>query len=176
MSATVDGRRDHRHHDPAKHVKALRFGLCWVCGQATGQWKAFAMTAAAVSAGVSAVAAQHRDCAVYTVQSCPHMTTPGHVRASGGVSTGVALVVTTRRARTVHTGQGPCILLGVPHSTSWFAGGHQVQPDEVKPYLVAHRERLRQAIAAAGDPAGTGTLVSQELGAVDVLLTRVNRA
>ena len=123
------GGRDCRFVDQAKHIQALRFGLCWICGKPGGVHKAFALCPTAALAGVSAVPGQHRDCAFYAASGCPHLLTP-----DADDLPPVCVVVITRRSKVLR-GSSPRVLLGQVSRLWWFLRGTAAEPAEVAAWL-----------------------------------------
>lgn len=79
------GVRDFRVMDSAKWKDALRFDLCWVCGQKRGRRATFV---SGPMCGISRTSSEppcHRECAVYSATACPFLTRPKMDRREGGL-------------------------------------------------------------------------------------------
>jgi hypothetical protein len=70
------GARDLRVADAEKRVRAVKRGLCWVCGQTLGVRKAFVIGPMCVVNRVTSEPPSHLDCARYSVVACPFLTKP----------------------------------------------------------------------------------------------------
>lgn len=142
--AWIDGQPDHRIVDTPKLGQAVRFRLCWLCGQALGRYLACVIGPMCAVNRVTAEPPCHRDCAVYAAQACPFLTTPSMRRRTsnlpagraeaGGVAIlrnpGVALVWVTRKV-TPFNADGVLFDLGDPTETLWFAEGRRATREEV---------------------------------------------
>ena len=62
--------------DPVKRMKCIRAGLCWVCGEPLGTYKAFVLGPMCIVNRVTSEPPCHRECAEYTVKACPFLTKP----------------------------------------------------------------------------------------------------
>jgi hypothetical protein len=146
--AWVDGQPDFRVIGPDRIRDALRFKLCWLCGQSMGRYSTFVIGPMCAVNRVSAEPPSHRDCAIYAAQACPFLANPDRRRRESqlpdGVSNpagemirrnpGVTLVWTTK-AFTVwnpRDGRGVLIDIGEPHEALWFSHGRAATRDEVE--------------------------------------------
>ncbi|MGV9913430.1 hypothetical protein [Streptomyces tendae] len=75
----VDGQPDHRLVRPGGIRDAVRFGLCFLCGDHLGTYQTFIVGPMCVTNRVSAEPPAHKDCAQYAAQACPFLTHP-HMR------------------------------------------------------------------------------------------------
>src|ERR1700758_1867839 len=62
--------------DPAKRMKAVRVGLCWICGEPLGRFRCFIVGTMCCVNKISAEPPCHRDCAEYAVKACPFLRNP----------------------------------------------------------------------------------------------------
>lgn len=146
FAATIRGVPDFRVVKPGGHIDALRFKLCWICGQHTGAHAAFVIGPMCAINRVSAEPPSHRDCAQYAAQACPFLATPAMKRRerhlpegtmpAAGVSIprnpGVALVWVTRRWNVYRDPKGlPLFKIGSPEQTFWYAEGRDATRAEV---------------------------------------------
>lgn len=150
-----DGTPDFRVIRAGGIADALRFDLCWVCGQQRGRHAAFVIGPMCAVNRTTAEPPSHLPCAVYSARACPFLSTPtmhrrdrglaekGVVAASGRTllrNPGVALVWSSK---TWHTYQVPAAAaaagvrpgllfdVGDPTSWSWWAQGRPATHDEV---------------------------------------------
>lgn len=72
----VDGQPDHRVVRPGGITDAVRFNVCFLCGQTLGGYKAFLLGPMCTINRVSAEPPSHKDCAVYAARACPFLTHP----------------------------------------------------------------------------------------------------
>lgn len=135
----IDGKPEFRMVRPERIVEAVRKGLCWVCGQPLGRFRAFTIGPMCAVNRVSADPPSHRDCAFYAAVVCPFLSNPRAVRRTTGQpdesvgrlaeppgvmirrNPGVALVWVTRRYQIEPEGAGVLFRLGDPEETLWFA-------------------------------------------------------
>lgn len=165
-----DGSRDFRIADQRKHLDALRFKLCWVCGGNLGRYAAFVIGPMCAVNRISAEPPSHLDCAVYSAKVCPFLATPQMKRREGGKpdglveaagvtitrNPGVALVWTTRQYRIFRPEMGAAGYLcdiGEPTSLQWFAEGRAANRAEVIASMESGLPALRDACQQDDDPA-----------------------
>ena len=126
---------------------ALRFELCWVCGRHRGRHAAFVIGPMCAVNRVSAEPPAHLECALYSAQACPFLTTPAMRRRERGLdemgvvdpagemiprNPGVALVWSSRSWSTFPDPDGHLRLdIGDPTATSWWAHGRPATREEV---------------------------------------------
>ncbi|MEU7323328.1 hypothetical protein ABZ682_22675 [Streptomyces griseoviridis] len=77
--AYVDGQPDHRVVRPGGIRDAVRFSLCWLCGDVLGSYRTFVVGPMCTINRVSAEPPGHKDCSEYAAQACPFLTHP-HMR------------------------------------------------------------------------------------------------
>lgn len=170
--ARIDGEPDHRIGDPVKLVRAIRFKLCWVCGEALGQFRTFVIGPMCAVNRVTAEPPTHRECAEYSVKACPFLTRPymrrreaqmpyGVVDAAGCMirrNPGVMVLWTTRDYK-IFIPRGdrmPLFKLGDPTDCEWWTEGRIANLSEVQaafdgglPALVSVAEREGAAAVQA---------------------------
>jgi hypothetical protein len=141
----IDGKPEFRIADGRKLRDAVRFDLCWICGEHRGRNVSFVIGPMCAVNRVSAEPPAHRDCAIYSAQRCPFLANPAMRRRErhlpedaavpAGISIprnpGVALVWSTRDYRIVPADGGVLFHLGDPLETLWFAHGRPATRDEV---------------------------------------------
>lgn len=158
-----DGVPDFRVADSGKLADAIRFGLCWVCGQRTGRTVAFVIGPMCAVNRISAEPPAHRDCAVYSARRCPFLSRPTMQRRDRGLpehvdpagvmverNPGVALVWTTRSHKPFRAPGGVLFNLGEPVETLWFAHGRPASRDEVLASIESGFPLLRAAADVDG--------------------------
>ncbi|MGW5477638.1 hypothetical protein [Streptomyces sp. NPDC004008] len=141
--AWIDGTPDFRVIGEGKLDEAIRFRVCWLCGQPLGANAAFVIGPMCAVNRVSAEPPSHRDCADYATRACPFLITPRMRRrdtalpdAAGepdGImirrNPGVAVVWVSRTWRLQ-----PRLRLwtvGDPAEVRWYAEGRPATRDEV---------------------------------------------
>ena len=171
--AWVDGKPEFRAMDAEKWMKAVRFKLCWVCGDKLGVYKTFV---AGPMCGINRTSGEppcHLECAQWSSRNCPFLSNPKQARRDlEGVSLadaagfalernpGVTLLWTTKTYSVFDDGHGkPLITFGEPESVEWIAEGR-----------AAKREEILRSIAT-GLPA-LMALAQQQEGAVKELIAR----
>lgn len=150
FASWIAGQPDFRVADGRNLARALKYGLCWVCGNPFrhGEDRAFVIGPMCAVNRVSAEPPSHRDCAVYSATMCPFLVKPGMVRRDrhlpagtqepAGVmltrNPGVALVWVTgwRSWSKRDDGAGGLLFhIGDPVEALWFAQGREATRDEV---------------------------------------------
>lgn len=169
--AWIDGQPDHRIVDPAKKQDAITYGLCWVCGQPNGAYKAFAIGPMCTINRIDAEPPAHRECATYAATTCPFLTRPNMVRREngkpdgvvdpGGImctrNPGVVAVWVTKTFQIWPTRTGPIWRLGDPTEVRWYAQGRAATRAEVDESIRSGMPELRGE-AEKGGPAGLAAL------------------
>lgn len=147
----IDGEPEFRIMDGEKFVRALRFGLCWVCGQAMGAYKAFTIGPMCAVNRISSEPPSHRECAEFSARACPFLSRPHARRREGGIpddaspaghmirrNPGVALVWITKQFDRVKTDNGPSRVgntlfqIGDPTEILCFTEGRPSTPEEIR--------------------------------------------
>ena len=78
--AWVDGEPEFRAADGRKWMNAVSRGLCWVCGQQLGSYRAFVLGPMCGITRTTAEPACHRECAQWSIENCPFLARPHMVR------------------------------------------------------------------------------------------------
>jgi hypothetical protein len=172
--AFIDGAPDHRIALGDRFAEALRFKLCWVCGQRLGSFLSFVIGPMCSVNRVTTEPPCHKDCAVYSARVCPFLTTPRMRRRDSGKpaeaanpggtmitrNPGVTLVWTTRSYRLESDGEGGRLLrIGASTETLWFAEGRPATRTEVLESIESGLPILR-ASAEQDGPAALAELES----------------
>lgn len=143
----VDGKPEFRAMDLEKWARAVRFKLCWVCGQRVGRYMTFV---AGAMCGINRTSAEppcHMDCAEWSARNCPFLSNPEMIRrvdemvpaagtCVGGIplmrNPGVAMLWTTDTYSVLPDGMGGKILhMGEPISVDWYACGKKATREQV---------------------------------------------
>lgn len=143
----IDGEPDFRVVDPEKIVRALRLGLCWVCGETIGSRRvAFTIGPMCAVNRTSGEPPAHVDCADYSARACPFLSRPHAKRRTNDLpedgafhpaalqrNPGVALVWITRRWTAFRSPVGGILFdVGEPTETRWYAEGRPATRAEVE--------------------------------------------
>jgi hypothetical protein len=173
--AWIDGQPDFRIIRTNGVADALRYELCWVCGQSRGRHAAFVIGPMCAVNRITAEPPSHLPCAVYSARACPFLSTPtmhrrdrgltekGAIPAAGTTilrNPGVALVWSSRTWHTftvptsaVKAGlaqPGSLIDVGEPTSWSWWAEGRPATHDEVDASIQSGMPLLMDQAVAQG--------------------------
>jgi hypothetical protein len=139
------GEPDFRVADHHKLARALRFDLCWLCGQKLGRAKCFVI---GPMCGVNRTTAEppcHRDCAEYAIAACPFLAKPrmrrnekdlpDDTRAPGGFmirrNPGCVLLWITHVYSVIRTSGGPLMKIGEPLEIVAYAEGRRATWEEL---------------------------------------------
>jgi hypothetical protein len=167
FAAVVDGVPDFRVIRPDGIRDALRFDLCWVCGQQRGRHAAFVIGPMCAITRTTAEPPSHLPCAQYSARACPFLTTPVMTRRRGtaglpegtanpaGImldrNPGVACVWSSRTWRTKGDGRGGLLIdVGDPTSVLWYAQGRAATHDEVDASIQSGTPALMDLAVADG--------------------------
>lgn len=174
-----DGTRDFRIADRERHIDALRFRLCWICGGRLGANVAFVIGPMCAVNRISAEPPGHFGCADYSALVCPFLATPQMVRREAGKpegllepagfglkrNPGVALVWVTRsfRWRRASLGEpGYLCTLGEPIEVLWYANGRAATREEILASMESGLPSLQEACQFDDDPADSLAVVDRE--------------
>lgn len=144
----IDGEPDHRVIDRLYMPRAIKFNLCWTCGQPMGVFRTFVLGPMCCVNRVSAEPPSHFDCAQYSVKGCPFLSKPHMHRRDAGLpdsasvgemnmrNPGVMCLWTTRTFKPVRMTASdgmPGLLfdVGEPTSMSWWREGREATRAEV---------------------------------------------
>lgn len=145
--AWVDGEPEFRAADGRKFADAVRAGLCWVCGQATGKYRTFVIGPMCTITRTTAEPPSHKDCAVFSALACPFLTKPRMVRRENDLPEDIrntaghmfernpgvcALWTVTKDFFTFWDGRGGVLIeVPEPESVEWYAEGRPATRAEV---------------------------------------------
>ena len=137
---------DFRVMDEAKRVTCSTDHLCWVCGGKMGVHKCFVTGPMCCINRTSAEPPSHYECALYSVQVCPFLTTPRMTRRESGLpdnvlepdgiaiyrNPGVSAIWVTRSYYHISTGDaGFLFRMGPAERVEWYAEGRKATRDEI---------------------------------------------
>lgn len=163
----IHGVPDFRVMGAAKVIDAVRFKLCWVCGQRVGRYVTFTVGPMCAVNRTSPEPPAHQECAEFSVQRCPFLTTPAMVRRErhlpdgvtdpAGVmlkrNPGVALLWITRDFRVRRTPTGPLFAFGEPVSVQWWAQGRTATRAEIVASIDSGLPALRALVDSTAEQA-----------------------
>lgn len=125
--------------------EAVQRGLCWVCGTLRGREAAFVIGPMCAINRISAEPPSHRECAKYSADACPFLSTPHMRRRERGLpedrvnpagvaimrNPGVACVWFSRRPTMERAPGGVLFNIGEPSRVLWRAHGREATRAEV---------------------------------------------
>jgi hypothetical protein len=169
--AFIDGKPDFRVVAPGKLARALRAGLCWVCGRgfAGGEDRAWLIGPMCAVNLVTPEPPSHLGCAVWSAENCPFLTTPNMTRRDRHLPAGTVepagimirrnpgasvVWVTGYRAWKAERGSdGYLFRLGPAKRALWFACGREATLAEALASIDSGLPLLAQMAAADGPEA-----------------------
>jgi hypothetical protein len=167
--AEVDGKPDFRVMDPHKMSEALRFRLCFVCGQRLNvAASTFVVGPMCVINHVSGEPPNHLACAEWSVKACPFLTKPAKERREtnlpegveeglGGImikrNPGVAALVTARAWVIEPVHNGIVMRFRDISRVTWWAEGRIATRSEVLESIATGLPALRAVAEEEGDRA-----------------------
>jgi hypothetical protein len=154
-----DGEPIFQAMDGDKLFRAVRDGLCWICGGKLGRFRASVIGPMCAITRISAEPQSHPDCATFAARNCPFLANPqarrlpekrwpeGRVAMAGVAierNPGVALVWIERAPTTpIKVGKGRLFQLGDPERVEWYAHGRMASAYEVKASIISGLPLLR---------------------------------
>ncbi|WP_328434516.1 hypothetical protein [Streptomyces sp. NBC_00425] len=151
----VDGQPDHRLVRPGGIRDAVRFNLCFLCGDTLGAFQTFTVGPMCSINRVTAEPPGHRDCAEYAVKACPFLTHP-HMRRRPDLPEDTvdpdgdmdprnpgACITWTVRSWSKKPGM-QLFDLGEPTSVGWWKEGRPATYTEALDALVAGHDALAE--------------------------------
>jgi hypothetical protein len=138
-------RPDFRYANSDFRVLAFKRGLCWICGEALGVHRIYAIGPMCVINRTTSEPASHRECAEFSAKACPFLIRPRMRRigfdedephvVSGHLierNPGCVCLYETRKAKAFRPeGGGWLIRLGEPDRVDWWAEGRQATRAEI---------------------------------------------
>lgn len=174
-----EGEPDFRVADTRKLGLAIRAGLCWVCGEKLGAYKAFLIGPMCAVNRVTSEPPNHSECAIFSAQACPFLTRP-HMRRNkselpeetknpAGIfverNPGCACVWVTKTFNVFRPhagGDGILLRLGDPTSVLWFAEGKQATREQVLASIDSGYPLLEREAREDTDPAAAVKALARE--------------
>lgn len=141
-----DGTRDFRIASAEKKHKAVRYQLCWVCGQKLGTYKAFVIGPMCAVNRNTAEPPCHLECAHFSAIACPFLSKPRMKRNEKGLedvgavdpagvfltrNPGCTCLWVTKTFRIRPTGPDWLISLGEPTDVRWFCQSQEATRAQV---------------------------------------------
>jgi hypothetical protein len=168
--AWIDGKPDFRIIREGGIEEAHGLGLCWLCGQPLGAYRAFVIGPMCAVNRVAAEPPSHRECAEYAARVCPFLTRPNMRRRDTGKpdyainpagiaitrNPGVALVWVVKKYQRFSDSNGGFLFdVGEPVETLWYAEGRSATRDEVMASIDSGLPLLRDMAEQEGPRALT---------------------
>jgi hypothetical protein len=154
-----DGKPMTQAANPMKNLLAHKKGKCWCCAEAMGTYKAFVIGPMCMINRISSEPPSHRECAEYTVRTCPFLTKPAMKRNPADVpgkelpagymierNPGVCLIWITK---TYEVFEG-LYHVGEPLDLSFWREGRPATRDEIMHSIETGIPLLKQAAALQG--------------------------
>lgn len=173
----VDGKPEFRAMDAMKWRRAVKEGLCWVCGIPLGRHRVFVIGPMCAVNRTTSEPPCHLECAVWSAINCPFLSRPKMVRredeainnamvaeGSAGLAItrnpGVALLWVTHRGgyaldRVGGGGTGYLFALEAPDRVLWYCEGRDATRAEVEASIDSGIEILRETAKVDGPDALT---------------------
>jgi hypothetical protein len=160
------GDPDFRITEPMKIITCYTEGLCWVCGNKMGVYKCFVSGPMCCINKVSSEPPSHYECAHYSVQVCPFLTTPKMVRRETGLpnigepsgipiyrNPGVAAIWVTRSYHHFEDGRGGFLFrMGPAERVEWYAEGRKATRQEIMDAIESGYPKLVELAELDGRP------------------------
>jgi hypothetical protein len=172
------GTPDFRVMNMDRWLRCWKAGLCWVCGEKLGVYKAYVIGPMCAVTRTTSEPGSHLECAVYSAQACPFLSNPKMKRGSEvkelpansqepvgffiSRNPGVACIWVTKSATRFKAHNGTLITLGDPEAVHWFAHGRAATCEEVMASIESGYPALLSVAEMEGD------------GAVEELMARRN--
>lgn len=168
--AYVDGIPDFRCSDAGKFARAVRESRCWMCGEALGAYKVFAIGPMCAVNRVTAEPPNHLECVEYAVRACPWLAEPKRRRREKDMpeeqlgspgemikrNPGVTLLWSTKKFRPFRAdggGGGIMFQLGDPERLSWWCRARPATREEIADSIESGIPLLRASAAEDGPEA-----------------------
>lgn len=154
----VDGKPDFRLTDVRKIMHALKDGLCWICGERIGKYRAFVSGPMAALNSIAAEPPSHEICAKFAVKACPFLLHPKAKRREAGMTElgtemsehgddrnpGVSLLWVTQDFTVHQTKNSLLFEMGRPDVLTWWRGGRPATREEARMALAESHAVARE--------------------------------
>jgi hypothetical protein len=188
---TGEGTPDFRVFDTRKMKLAIDHNLCTICGEPLGVWKCFVIGPMCAITRTISEPPSHRECSVFSAQSCPFLTNPRMVRNEKGMieegqlrdglveaagiplqrNPGVCCVWVTKSFRMFRPHQGrPGVLfsIGRPEQVVWYCEGRRATRAEVMASIDSGYPTLEQIARQEGPDALAALQTQREVAMATV--------
>lgn len=162
------GDPDHRVVRPNGIPEAIDRKICWTCGTPLCRDIAFVIGPMCAVNRISAEPPSHRECARYSADACPFLSTPHMRRRERGLpedrvdpagvailrNPGVACLWFTTRYKIIRAPGGQLFELGDPSRVAWRARGRPATREEIMASIDSGYPLLEDAARNDPDPDG----------------------
>lgn len=156
--------------------EAVNRGLCWVCGTLRGREAAFVIGPMCTINRISAEPPSHRECAKYSADACPFLSTPSMTRRERGLpedyadpagtacwrNPGVVAVWFSRRPTVEPAPGGVLFGIGEPSRVLWRCQGREATRAEVLASINSGYPLLQGECQKDRDPARSLALLDEQ--------------
>lgn len=156
--------------------EAVQRGLCWVCGTHRGREAAFVIGPMCAINRISAEPPSHRECAKYSADACPFLSTPSMKRRERGLpedysnlagvmlkrNPGVACVWFSRKPTVERVPGGVLFNVGEPSRVLWRCQGRAATRAEVLASIDSGYPLLQAECRKDRDPARSLALLDEQ--------------
>lgn len=160
------GNPDHRVIRRNGIVEAIQRKICWTCGTLLGRESAFVIGPMCAINRITSEPPSHRECARYSADTCPFLSTPHMRRRSSNLpdthqspagvaimrNPGVACVWFARGFKPVTAPNGVLFEIGEPSRVYWRARGREATRAEIMESIDSGYPALVEAARADPDP------------------------
>lgn len=172
------GLPDFRMMDARKLRRAVVDRLCWICGEPLGRYLAFAIGPMCALNRNNAEPPMHKECAEFSVKTCPFLINPGQKRNPRKVhgewceppgepikrNPGVACIWITESydVHIDHRTNGPLFRLGDPLEATFWCEGRPATRDEVVHSIETGLPILMEMAQTEGEKAVTALMKARD--------------
>jgi len=162
--AEVNGVRDFRMADEKKRVKAVKEGLCWLCGETLGAYKAFVIGPMCVVNRNTSEPPSHRECAEFAAQACPFLILPRAKYREGNLpeaakqqpfalagNPGACAIWISKTFQPYEVPGGWLIRIGEPTEVLWYCEGKPATREQIEAVLETRLPLLRKIAEEHGE-------------------------
>lgn len=161
-----DGNPDHRVVRSNGIPEAVQRKICWTCGTLLGRDTAFVIGPMCAINRITAEPPSHRECAKYSADTCPFLSTPHMRRRERGLpenrvepagvailrNPGVACIWYTTKYKLVRAPGGRLFELGDPSRVDWRARGRAATREEIMASIDSGYPLLQEAASMDTNP------------------------